>query len=73
MKLRALPELEENILNELKESLLKRFPGRIKLIRLFGSKARGDYDEESDTDLLIIVDEADPYLIREINYIYYEI
>ncbi len=73
MKLRALPELEENILNELKESLLKRFPGRIKLIRLFGSKARGDYDEESDTDLLIVVDEADPQLIREINDTDYEI
>jgi len=73
MELRALPELEEKILNELKESLLKRFPGRIKLVRLFGSKARGDYDGESDTDLLIVVDEADPQLIREIDDIDYEI
>ncbi len=33
-----------------------RFPGRILAVALFGSKARGDGDIESDIDLLVLVD-----------------
>ena len=36
-----------------------RFPGRILSITLFGSKARGDADAESDIDLLVLVDTED--------------
>jgi predicted nucleotidyltransferase len=32
------------------------FPGRILSVTLFGSKARGDSDPESDVDLLLVVD-----------------
>jgi predicted nucleotidyltransferase len=32
------------------------FPGRILSVTLFGSKARGDADPESDVDLLLVVD-----------------
>jgi len=33
-----------------------RFPGRVFSVILFGSKARGDADAESDIDLLVRVD-----------------
>ncbi len=33
-----------------------RFPDRILAVILFGSKARGDFDDESDIDLLVLVD-----------------
>ena len=33
-----------------------RFPDRILSVVLFGSKARGDADAESDIDLLVLVD-----------------
>jgi predicted nucleotidyltransferase len=33
-----------------------RFPARIRAVILFGSKARGDADAESDIDLLVLVD-----------------
>ena len=36
--------------------LHERFPGRILSVTLFGSKARGDSDPESDVDLLLVVD-----------------
>lgn len=36
-----------------------RFPGRILAVILFGSKARGDTDAESDIDLLVLVDTED--------------
>jgi predicted nucleotidyltransferase len=32
------------------------FPGRVLSVTLFGSKARGDADPESDVDLLLVVD-----------------
>ncbi|MFQ6100698.1 MAG: nucleotidyltransferase domain-containing protein [Anaerolineae bacterium] len=33
-----------------------RFPNRVLSVVLFGSKARGDTDAESDIDLLVLVD-----------------
>ena len=33
-----------------------RYPERILAVALFGSKARGDADDESDIDLLVLVD-----------------
>jgi predicted nucleotidyltransferase len=35
------------------------FPGRVLSATLFGSKARGDADAESDIDLLVLVDAED--------------
>ncbi|HMA92676.1 MAG TPA: nucleotidyltransferase domain-containing protein [Polyangiaceae bacterium] len=35
----------------------RRFQQRVREIVLFGSQARGDADEESDVDLLVVIDE----------------
>lgn len=50
----ALKENEKSALQELKERLLQQFPDAE--IILYGSKARGDFDEESDIDLLILIE-----------------
>ncbi len=48
--------LEENkMLMELKDSLKRLLGDRIVGLILFGSRARGDYDNESDIDIAIIV------------------
>ena len=48
------PLVKDPVLKELKENL-KEFAGdRVRLV-LFGSKARGNYDSESDIDVAIIV------------------
>ena len=37
------------------ERLQQRYGEDLKLVALFGSKARGDFDEESDLDVLIVL------------------
>jgi len=50
---------ERKVVDEFKNFLLSHYPNRIELIELFGSKARGDSDEDSDVDLLLVVDKED--------------
>ncbi len=38
------------------KNLRKKFGNKIKKVILFGSYARGDYNEESDIDILVIGD-----------------
>lgn len=51
-----------DILQELKESLKKLCGDQILKIVLFGSRARGDFDEDSDIDIALIVRELSPKL-----------
>ncbi|WP_366078569.1 nucleotidyltransferase domain-containing protein [Thermococcus sp.] len=47
-------EKKAQALNEFLRALRERFGGSIEEVILFGSYARGDYDEESDIDVLIV-------------------
>lgn len=49
-----LKENERKALQELKDKLLGRFPD-VEII-LYGSKARKDYEEFSDIDVLVLLD-----------------
>jgi len=67
-----LKENERKALQELKGKILKRFPDAE--IILYGSKARGDFDKESDIDLLILVKSlVNNKLEEEIFHISYDI
>lgn len=52
--------MDEKIINksiiEFKEQAVQKYSDFIDQIYLFGSCARGDYDNESDIDVLVIVD-----------------
>lgn len=50
---------EKQAIKELLSGLLTVASGRIKNIRLFGSRARGDFNRQSDIDILLIVDKED--------------
>ncbi|MFH1386675.1 MAG: nucleotidyltransferase domain-containing protein [bacterium] len=54
-----LTEIEEKAVKEFKEAVLRKFPGKIKTILLYGSKARGDFHKESDIDVMVLIDEGD--------------
>lgn len=61
--LSKLSKFEQVMVDDLKTALLKKLKGEVVLIRLFGSKARGDYHKDSDIDLLVILRHKE----REIN------
>jgi predicted nucleotidyltransferase len=59
MKARSLSHLTPNERNATREYVARireHFPDHIRAVMLFGSKARGDADAESDIDLLVLVD-----------------
>lgn len=67
-----LKKNEREALKELKEKMLKKYPDA--RIILYGSKARGDFDKESDIDLLILVEQKiNTKLEEEIYHITYDI
>jgi predicted nucleotidyltransferase len=47
----------EQLLSELRAGLAILYGNRLKGVYLFGSYARGDHDQESDLDILIILDD----------------
>ncbi len=57
-KLTAKTEAElKQILDELIKNVIPIFGEKLKRVILFGSYARGDYDEESDIDVMFLIDD----------------
>ena len=61
--LRHLTSREKAALSEFVARLRARYADKVMLVVLFGSKVRGDFDEESDVDVLVVVEGDDrwPY------------
>lgn len=51
-----LPEVERHILEKLRSSIHQVFPDWTVQVTLFGSRARGDAQPDSDMDILLEVD-----------------
>lgn len=52
---RALPEDVRPVLVAYRDLLDRRFGNRLVSVRLFGSRARGDCDPESDADVAVVI------------------
>jgi predicted nucleotidyltransferase len=50
-----LTSKEKLALKEFKEKILKKMKGEVLDIKLFGSKARGNFKEDSDIDVLVLL------------------
>jgi uncharacterized protein len=46
----------QRLMKELKKGVTDMYGSRLKAVILFGSYARGDYDNSSDLDVLIVLD-----------------
>ena len=58
---------DDRILNEFIKAVNQKFGTHLKKIILFGSRARGDYETDSDYDCLLVVDEVSPTLIDTVD------
>lgn len=58
--------INDPVILELKKRLLSSFSKNIKKILLFGSRARGDFEQESDYDVIVLVGRADKDLEERI-------
>ena len=66
MKDVKLATTDQQALQEFVRYLYQSIPEQIEFIALFGSKARGDSQKESDIDVLVILAEENGELRREI-------
>ena len=67
--LRHLTSQEKAALSEFVARLRERYADEVMLVVLFGSKVRGDFDEESDLDVLVVVGSGGWRFHREISFI----
>ncbi len=62
MRIKSLSHLsttEQAAITAYVRAIRRQYPERIRAVALFGSKARGDDDPESDIDLLVICNSED--------------
>ena len=63
---------ERDILRNITARLRGRFAEKIRGVYAFGSRVRGDHDERSDFDVLIVVKDRTPEIESEIMDIFVE-
>ena len=57
---------EKETLRQITEKLRDKFSSRVVSVYAFGSRVRGDYNEWSDFDVLVIVKDKSPEIEKEI-------
>jgi predicted nucleotidyltransferase len=64
---------EDFIIKVIKQRLHEVLGDRVQKIILFGSRSRGDAEEDSDYDVLLLVDERTREIENQVDNITYEI
>lgn len=59
----ALNQKEEQAVKAFVSAIRKKLKGQLLETKIFGSKVRGDYSQDSDIDILIVLKERSKYLI----------
>lgn len=61
-----MDERIKHLANKIKEHLIKTYGERIKQVILYGSQVRGETTQDSDVDILVVVDEStNPFEVRK--------
>jgi len=64
--LKYLADHEQAALEEFLTKLREQHGSEVLLVSLFGSKVRGDFDEESDIDVLLVVETRNSQLWEDV-------
>lgn len=59
-----MPNKIDNVIKKFVSELSKLLGNRLKKVILYGSYARGDYDKNSDIDIMILTDFSDDEIIE---------
>lgn len=62
--MKKIPEKVNKIINEFITEVNKIFGERVKKIILYGSYARGDFNKNSDIDIMILTDLTDDEIVK---------
>ena len=60
---------ERTALQAFVAALRERYDGQVLSVRLFGSKARGDFDTDSDLDVMVLVHDDNWRLAQAISFL----
>ena len=71
MKQAKLTRDERTWLSEYRKALDEQYPGTVRKMLIYGSKARGDAGPESDLDVLLIVHDKAAKQKRQLRWIGY--
>lgn len=71
--LRYLSSKERRALNELVKKLKEQLKSQLVQLRVFGSKVKGTFHEDSDIDVLVIVQERTEDVLDKIAAIHLEL
>ncbi len=71
--LKYLSKREKIALIEYLKRLEKQYGEQVVRVVLFGSKTRGDFDGESDLDLLVVIRSGDKHFREELERVGFEI
>lgn len=63
------------VVEDFRDAAQRLYGARLKRLILFGSRARGDDDQESDVDLLVVLDNLEDYWteLRQIQNLAYDL
>ena len=62
--MKRIPSKINEVINEFIDEVNKILGSRVKKIILYGSYARGDYNDSSDIDIMILTDLNDEEIVR---------
>jgi predicted nucleotidyltransferase len=68
-----LTDKERQAATEFVDKVRQQFDGQVVSVLLFGSRARGEAEPDSDMDLLVVMSDAGPEIRKAVRYLAVEI